>query len=256
MAQLGGIGFGSGFLYTTPVAGSGNPAPNPTPVPIGIIQNVKFTIDGAIKELFGSNQYPVDTAVGKRSLKGSFEMGQITNLVLSQLFFADAVTTGVVATVTQTGTIPATPFQITVTNSANFAVDYGVVNQATGIPLTLHATPTTGQYSQTGGVYLFAAADTGNTVAITYSWTDAALGSTMVAGNHQMGWGPIVSLDVVFPYDAPTPGGMGFFFPNVRLGKIEVTTKIDDYAMYSVDWEAFAGSGTALGSPFTAYNAF
>jgi hypothetical protein len=258
MAQLGGLGFGAGFIYTAPVFGSGNPPASPTPVPIGVVQNLKFTISGDIKELFGSNQYPIDTAVGKRTIKGSFEFGQITNNVLSQLFFADPVTVGVVATISQTAPIPGTPFQVTVTNSANFNTDYGVINAATGVSLVKlpTGTPTTGQYTVTAGVYLFAAADTGNSVTITYSWTDAAAGTTMVAGNHQMGWGPIIALDVVFPYDAPTPGGMGFLFPNVRLGKIDVTTKLDDYSMFATDFEAFAGVGTALGSPFTTYNAF
>jgi hypothetical protein len=261
MAQLGGLGFGAGFLFAAPVSGSGNPAPNPTPQTIGVVQNVKFDIDGAIKELFGSNQYPLDTAVGKRSLKGSFELGQISNVLLSQLFFADAITTGVVATITDPATaIPATPFQITVAEAAHFVADYGVVNAATGIPLVQHATPAAGQYSVNAatGVYTFSSADnvSGVQVLISYSWTDSTAGNTLVAGNHAMGYGPIVALDVVFPYDAPTPGGMGFLFPNVRLGKISVTTKIDDYAMYAVDWEAFAGVGTALGSPFTSYQAF
>lgn len=261
MAQLGGLGFGAGFLYAAPNTTSGNPAPNPTPVPVGVVQNVKFTIAGDIKELFGSNQYPVDTAVGKRTIKGSFEFGQISNNVLSQLFFADAITTGVVATVTDPSTpIPTTPFQITVVNAAHFVQDYGVVNAATGISLVQHATPTAGQYSVNSGtgVYTFSSADniSGVSVLITYSWTDSAAGNTMVAGNHQMGWGPIVQLDVVFPYDAPTPGGMGFLFPNVRLGKVDVTTKLDDYAMYATDFEAFAGVGTNSGIPFTSYNAF
>lgn len=262
MAQLGGLGFGAGFIYTSPVSGSGNPAPNPTPVPIGIVQNVKFTISGDIKELFGSNQYPVDTAVGKRSIKGSFEFGQLTNNILSQLFFGDAVTTGVLATVTDpTAAIPATPFQITVANAAHFVTDYGVINAATGVSLArVSSGPTAGEYSvNTGtGVYTFSSADnvSGVQVSITYSWTDSTAGDTMVAGNHAMGYGPIIALNVIFPYDAPTPGGMGFLFPNCRLGKVDVTTKLDDYSMFSTDFEAFAGVGTALGSPFSTYNAF
>ena len=261
MSQLAGLGFGAGFLYASPNTTSGNPAPNPTPVPVGIVQNLKFTIAGDIKSLYGPNQYPVDTAVGKRSIKGSFEFGQISNSIMSQLYFADAITTGVVATVTDPATpIPATPFQITVANATHFVADYGVVNAATGIPLVQHATPGAGQYSvnPATGVYTFSSADnvSGISVLITYSWTNSTSGNTMVAGNHSMGWGPILSLDVVFPYDAPTPGGMGFLFPNVRLGKIDVTTKLDDYSMFSTDFEAFAGVGTALGSPFTSYNAF
>jgi hypothetical protein len=256
MSQLAGLGFGAGFVLGAPQSGSGNPAPNPTPTQLGVIQNVKFTISGDIKSLHGSNQYPVDTAVGKRTIKGSFEFGQLTNNVISQLFLGDAITTGVVATILNEAQVAVTS-SFTVTHGANFAIDYGVVYQATGIPLTWipSGTPSAGQYkvNTVTGVYTLSTADATAAVFVSYSWTDTAAGTTIVAGNHQMGWGPIVALDVLFPYDAPTPGGMGFYFPNARLGKIDVTTKIDDYTMYGTDFEAFAGPN---GSPFTAYNAF
>ena len=256
MPQLAGLGFGAGFLLAAPQAGVGNPAPNPTPLQVGIVQNVKFTIAGDTKELYGSNQYPVDTAVGKRSIKGSFEFAQITNNIMSQLFFADAVTVGSLPTVVNEAQT-AVASSITVAHGANFAFDYGVTYQATGIPLTLilSGSPTTGEYkvNLTTGVYTLATADATAAVFISYAWTDAAVGSTMTAANHQMGWGPIVQLDVVFPYESTPPGGMNFLFPNVRLGKIDFTTKIDDYSMFSTDFTAFAGPN---GVPFESFNAF
>lgn len=256
MPQLAGLGFGAGFLLASPQSGVGNPAPNPTPLQVGVVQNLKFTISGDVKELFGANQYPVDTAVGKRSIKGSFEFAQITNNIMSQLFFADAVTVGSLPTVVNEAQT-AVSSAFTVAHGATFAVDYGVTYQATGIPLTmiLSGSPTAGEYkvNLTTGVYTLSTADATAAVFVSYSWTDASVGSTLTAANHAMGFGPIVALDCVFPYESTPPGGMGFLFPNVRLGKIDVTTKLDDYGMFSTDFTAFAGPN---GVPFVSYNAF
>ena len=110
-----------------------------------------------------------------------------------------------------------------------------------------------GQYkvNLSTGVYTFDASDAGAYVTINYSWTPApAAGSTLAVQNHAMGYGPIIALNLVFPYEG---GGIGFYLPNVRLGKIEATTKIEDYTMYSTDFEGFAG---ANGVPFESFQAF
>ena len=116
----------------------------------------------------------------------------------------------------------ATPYQVTVSpipairHWSIWASSYA----ATGVPLVLHATPTTGQYSvdTATGVYTFAAADTLLEVFISYSYTNTA-GNTMTVGNHAMGYGPIISMNVIFPYEGVSGGGIGFEFPLARLGK-------------------------------------
>lgn len=259
MSQLAGLGFGSGIVLGAPQPTTGNPAANPTPLTLGVIQNVKFTLGADIKSLFGLAQWPVDSAIGKRSIKGTLEFAQISNILLSQLFTGDVVTAGVVATVfNEAGSVPAVsgPYTITVAESAHYVADFGVVYAATGQPLIHVASgPTVGQYSVNvgTGVYTFAAADTLAAVLISYTWTDTTAGNTMAAGNHPMGYGPVVQLNVIFPYDVPVAGGMGFLFPNVRLGKIDATTKIDDYTMYQSDFEAFAGANN---TPFVSYQAW
>lgn len=256
MSQLPGLQFGSGLVLASPQTTVGNPAPNPTPLQIGVVQNVKFTLGADIKTLFGQNQWPVDSAVGKRTISGSFEFAQMSNQLFANLFTGDAVSTGVIETaVNEAHSIPAsTPFTVTITppGSGVFFNDYGVTFALTGKPLTRVATgPTTGQYSvvQATGVYTFAAADTALAILISYQYTNTALGTTLVASNQAMGFGPIVALDLVFPYEG---GGIGFLFPNVRLGKLDFTSKQDDYLMLSTDFQAFAGTG----SPFSSYQAY
>lgn len=255
MSQLSGLQFGSGLVFATPLIGSGNPAPNPTPLQVGVVQNVKFTLGADIKTLFGQNQWPVDSAIGKRTITGSFEFAQMSNVLFANLFTGDAIAAGVIETANnEAHSIPATPYQVTITppGSGTYVADYGATFTLTGKPLTRVASgPTTGQYSvnQATGVYTFAAADTLLNVLISYTYTNTTLGTTLVASNQTMGYGPIVSLDLVFPYEG---GGIGFLFPNVRLGKLDFTTKLDDYTMCSTDFQAFAGTG----SPFTSYAAY
>lgn len=262
MSILPGLQFGSGILLASPQTTSGNPAPNPTPIGVGVIQNVKLTFGADIKTLFGQNQWPVDSAVGKRTIKGSFEFAQLSNMMLQQLFTGDTANAGVTYTSNdgngEAHTIPSTPFQVTITppGSGTYLADYGVTFAATGIPLTKVASgPTTGQYTVSAGMYTFAAADTTLSVLINYSYTSTTGGTTVVAANHPMGYGPVLALNVVFPYEsaAGVPSGYGFLFPNVRLGKIDLSTKLDDYTMMTTDFEAFAGAG---GVPFQAYNAY
>jgi hypothetical protein len=263
MSILPGLQFGSGYLLLQPQSSSGNPAANPTPFQIGVIQNAKFTLGADIKSLFGQNQWPVDSAIGKRSIKGSFEFAQISNFLLSQGFFSDAVTEGVVQTVpAEQHTVPSTPYEVTIAPplSGTYEGDGGVTYAATGIPLEnvgSGSLTAAGQYKVNlgTGVYTFYSGDAAAVVNIAYLFSLTTEGTTLTAGNHAMGWGPVLSLDIWFPYEDGTGGlaGIGFYFPNVRLGKIDAATKIDDYTMYTTDFEAFAG---AANLPFISYQLF
>lgn len=257
---LPGLQFGSGVVLSAPQTTSGNPPTNPTPLGFGVLQNVKLTLGADIKSLFGQSQWAVDSAVGKRSIKGSFEFAQISNDLMAQLFFADSPTSGVEITTTYPGeahTIPPTsgPYTITVTNAGTFFADYGVTYALTGQPLTnvgSGSLTAAGQYkvNTSTGVYTFDAADQDVAVLINYQWTASAQGSTLTVGTHPMGFGPVVGLNLVLPYEG---GGLGFYIPNARLGKIDLATKLDDYAMYTTDFEGFAG---AAGVPFISYQAW
>lgn len=252
MAPLPGIQFGSGVLFAVPVAG--NLPTNPTPQEVGIIQNVKLTISGDIKELFGQKQWAVDSAVGKRSIKGSFEFAQMDNSFFNQCFFSDSVAVGIISTAyNELHTIPAmTTFTATVSNIP-VVQDLGVVNLTTGARMTKVASaPATGQYSVvlSTGVYTFASADASVPIAISYTYAQSTVGTTLTTSNHVMGWGPILSMTIPLLYQGVSNA---INLPNVRLGKIDLSTKLDDYAMLSTDFSAFAGSSD---NPLNWYNQF
>lgn len=75
------------------------------------------------------------------------------------------------ALVQESHVVPATPYQVTVGQAAEFSCDLGVT-YANGTALTpVGANPAVGQYAVniTTGVYTFAAADSGQTLAFTYA---------------------------------------------------------------------------------------
>lgn len=259
---LPGLQFGSGVVLAVPQSSSGNPPVNPTPLGLGVLQNVKMTLGAEIKTLFGQSQWAVDSAVGKRTIKGTFELAQVSNTLMSQLFFSDAPVANVLETTAYPGeahSVPASsgPYTIVVTNaSPGPIVDWGVTYAATGQPLVnvgSGSLAAAGQYKvvPSTGTYTFDAADALAAILINYEWPAApAQGTTLTVQAHPMGFGPVVALNIVFPYEG---GVIGFFVPNARLGKIDVATKLDDYAMYTVDYEGFAG---AAGIPFVSYQAW
>jgi hypothetical protein len=258
MALIPGLQFGAGRVLALPSTTSGNPATDPTPLEVAVLQNVKMTLGADIKSLYGQSQWAVDSAIGKRSIKGSFEFASISNLLMSQLFFSDATEEGQLETTPYPGeqhTVPTTPYEVTVDNAAAPIVDFGVTYLNSGIGLInvgSGSLTAVGQYKVVlaTGVYTFYSGDAAAEVIINYQYPSADTGSTLEVQNHSMGWGPVVGLNIVFPYEG---GGIGFWIPNTRLGKIDLSTKIDDYMMGTSDFEAFAG---AAGTPFTSYQAF
>lgn len=254
MSSLSGIQFGAGIILATPVGGQ-LPV-DPTPLEVGIIQDISLTVSGDIKELYGQFQWSVDSAIGKRGIKGTFNFAQLSNAFLNQCFFADAVVPGILETAyRESHNIPAsTPFTITIAppGSGTFVADQGVTSQINGFALINigTGTPATGEYivDAATGIYTFAAADEGQPVWISYTYSATTTGTTLAVSNHVMGYGPILNIWLPFLYQG---NKMAFNIPNCRLGKIDIKTKLDDYTMMSTDFSGFAGAGN---NPLNCYN--
>jgi len=90
-------------------------------------------------------------------------------------------------TTTETDTIGSSPFQVAVANSGQFFLGNQSVRYSSGATLTqVTSSPSTGQYTvSSGGVYTFASGDTGNSVAISYTWAAPAwVNAPLVAGSN------------------------------------------------------------------------
>src|SRR5260370_20667809 len=139
--------FGSGTLWGYPIGGI--VAPYTTPTKLGTLQDVSLDTSGDVKPLYGQKQFPEAVARGKCKITGKAKSAWINGKMYNDLFFGQTLGAGMIKTaLDESQAIPGTPYQVTVTNAAQFKQDWGVRYNATGIPPTPFAScPTVGQYS-------------------------------------------------------------------------------------------------------------
>lgn len=231
--------FGSGALIGIP------PGANPTPINLGLVQDVTYDETATLKELYGQNRRAL--AVGAGTIKTSVKakMARISGKAWGQFFYGQAPVLGQTASVVgEAGTVPTTPFQVTVANSATWVTDLGVINAATGLPLTRVASaPITGQYSVTAGVYLFAAADVATAVLISYTYTVAATGANILVANPLLGITQSIQLNL-YTVDPTTGLGLSLQIYNAVAEKLMFGTKLEDFAIPEIDFKCYVnGAG-------------
>lgn len=242
------IEFGTGVLFGIPTAG--NLPTNPTPFKFGILQEVSVDFKADLKKLYSTSQFPVAKARGKIevALKGKF--ASYDPNMLNQLYFAQAATTGInILAVDEANTIPGTPYQVTVTHSANFVTNYGVVYAATGQQLIeVASSPTTGEYSVASGVYTFAAADTTLGVLISYTYSSASEGTTITLSNQLMGYAPELK---VLLFNNFRTKNFALELNSVTLGSISIPTKQEDFWIADFDGDAGVDASNTLGKIYS-----
>jgi hypothetical protein len=234
------FGFGAGVLYATrnDIAGQG-------PIRFGAFQDMALDFAGEVKELYGQNQFALDIARGKVKIEAKAKFAQISAQIANAVFFGGSIASG--QTISQYGeaeTIPSvSAYSITVTHSATFVTDLGVYDATTGTPFTkVPSAPATGQYSETAGVYTFAAADAGKAVLIDYTYT-ATTGWTMSSGNPLMGNTPRFAASFTQTYGGNTTT---ITMPSCVGTKLTMPTKVDDYVIEEFDFQAFSGNGSPI----------
>ena len=251
--------FGAGVLVGTPLTDyAGNALANPTPVQFGVAQEISIDISFDTKMLYGTQQLPVAVGRGKGKVSGKVKGAQVNGALFNSILFGQTLNTGIVSDVYDTTgiAIPSTPFTITAgaTNSATtimipasgtWTADLGVRN-ASGVPMTRVATaPATGQYTVAAGVYVFATADVGLQVFISYQYTatsTVAKKSTLV--NPLLGYAPSFKADIYLPYNGKS---LIWTLNNCVASKIGMATKLDDFTIPEFGFEAFAdASGNLL----------
>ncbi len=241
MAQYG---FGSGALWGTAAAA------NPTPSQFGALQSVSIDFSANVKELFGSFQFPLTVARGTVKVTGKAQMGQLQGRVMNDLFFNGGSAAGQVNTMNdEVGTIGATPFQVTVANSATWTTDLGVTFQATGVRLTrVASSPATGQYSVAAGVYTFASADTTKSVLIDYIYTIPTSGQLITVTNQLLGTAPVFKPVMSMNYQNPAGAAqqMCLSMNAATSSKLSLATKLEDFIMPELDFSCFVDASNTL----------
>jgi hypothetical protein len=114
-----------------------------------------------------------------------------------------------------------------------------VINVSTGLRMTRVASaPATGQYAVTAGVYTFAAADVGNTVWISYSYTTTG-GQTVAFSNQLMGQSTTFTCTLFNTFKS---NNFGIKLYAVVVPKLTIALKNSDYMDQDIEFSAFASS--------------
>ena len=246
--------FGAGRFFGIPLYDAlGNAITNPTPVQIGVIQDLSLSFSADVKTLHGAGQFALAAARGMCECSGSVTFAQLSGRALNSLYFGTGTTAGTMQHLHNDvagQAIPSTPFQITITpaGSGTFVEDLGVLN-ASGVPMTRVASaPSTGQYSVSGAVYTFAAADTGLTVYLSYRYSTSTAGAQNIAlTNVDMGNLPTFKGLIQTQYQGKKAVVL---LEQVASSTLQLlSTTLDDFSKQSIDFTAFSNAaGTSLGN--------
>lgn len=239
------IQFGAGNLFLNP--NGGNTPTLKTPQFLATLQDVNIEIAASIKELRGQFQFPDDTAISDRKITWKTGFGRFDIDAYNNLYFGEtAITTGGNdLNVQEADTIPTTaPYTVTVTNSATFTQDLGVVYAATGQKLTKVLSLTdTGQYTVSGGgTYTFYPTDAGLGVLTSYVST-VTTGRQLTVNNHNQGFGPALELFLSMPYQELTAGVPNYcHLYSCKISKLGQPFKRADYLITDIEGEAYSNA--------------
>lgn len=217
----------------------------PTPISFGVAQSIGVDFSANNKDLYGQGVLPVTVGRGQIKVGGKIQFAQFNGRMIRDFFGSSMAAGQTLVAQNEAHPIPATPYQVTVTQSATFTVDLGVQNAATGVPLTAVASsPATGQYSHSAGVYTFAAADTGNNVVISYQYTTTG-GDTVTVINANQGLASTFKAVLNMPYN----GQQANFTLNACVDKtLKFATKQQEFNITDYEFDAFTDSSNTLGT--------
>jgi hypothetical protein len=228
--------FGSGVLIGTPQGG--------TPINFGLAQEITLNVSTSTKALFGQYNFPVAIGSGTRKMTGKAKLARISGQALGALFFGVSPSAG--STQTQYGEATSVPssggYTYTTTFHSTFVADQGVVYAASALPLKqVASSPSAGQYSVSGGLYTFAAADAGAAVLISYTYALASSGEN-IAVNSQL-IGPTVTFSAnLFASDPTTGKQFSMLLYNCVADKLALGTKLEDFMVPELDFACFANA--------------
>jgi len=234
--------FGTGGLY---LVDASSPA---QATQVGVLKDVSLDISFDTKELRGSYTFPVDVARAGGKIEGSASFAQISGRLINAIL-GGTQTAGatVIGSNNEAGTVPGTPYAITVANTTGWT-DLGVYNVTNSKFMTrVASSPATGQYSATAGVYTFAAADTTNSVQISYSYTSATA-NTVTLTNALMGSGTTYQILLFNTYKSKN---VGVKLYAATLGKYSFSMPNEDFSEETLDFMGFSDASSNVISVYT-----
>ena len=243
------FGFGSGILTGLRTDNTGTN----TPIRFGALQSVSVEFSGDTKELFATQQYPIDAARGKTKITGKAKVAEIKGVMYNDLFFGQTLGTGQLKyAYNESSTLGTGAATYTVANSGSTPLaDQGVFFVSNGNQLTaVSSAPGASQYIFTPatGVYTFSTHSASLGMWFNYTYT-VATGYTITLANPLMGNTPTFQVTLFQQFK----GNQIVLVLNQAISnRLSFPTTIDDYTMQDLDFSAYANSANLVGSWGTA----
>lgn len=237
------FGFGSGILTGLRTDTTGTR----TPQRFGALQDVAVEFSGDTKELFATNQYPIDVARGKVKITGKAKVAEIKGAMYNELFFGETLSTGQLKyAYNESTTLGTGAASYTVSNSGSTPlVDQGVfyatnLNQLSAVS----SSPGSGQYSfSSTGVYAFSTFEASLGVLVNYTY-HVSSGVNIAIGNPLMGNTPTFSMTLFQQFEG---NQIVLLLYKCVSNRLSFPTRIDDYVIQDLDFNAFANSAGNVG---------
>lgn len=244
--------FGSGIL-----TGLRNDITSPvqTPRRFGVLQDVSIDFAGDIKMLFGTNQFPVDSARGKTKIDGKAKFAGIQAAGYNDLFFGQTLATGQTKytyneRVTNIGSSTA-GITYTVANVGSPMTDQGVFYGGTGanagvqLNVGTSSPPASATYSfnTATGVYTLSPSDSNSSMLFNYTY-QVSTGYNLAINQQFMGTTPRFGLTLFQIFEG---NQMVLVLYNAVSAKLTYPTRIDDYVITEMDFSAFANAADEVG---------
>lgn len=232
---MGTFAFGSGIL----VAKVGS-----QPRRFGTLQEVQVSFDATVKELFGEDQFPVDTARGTAKIGGTAKAAKIRGSFFADIYFNETITSGSFDRLVNGEAAVPVGNSYTVANTNGF-VDLGVESAVNGKEFKwVASSPAAGQYSvNTGtGTYTFAAGDANAaSVRITYLYRVTSGGGRFDITNQELGISPIFGM---YLSQSRNTRNLLLQLDAAIATKLSLATKLDDYTIPDFGFSCFAHPDT------------
>lgn len=223
-----------------------NNVSNPTPARAYVPQDMSIDFKQSIKKLFGEKKFAVAVAAGEMEVTGKVSMGADQPRILSDLLVNGTTTNSqILEADKEAGTIPGTPYQVTVANSSNWTTDLGVTDTTGTVYTRVASSPAAGQYSVAAGVYTFAAANTGVNVLISYLYTASAQGEKVTMTNQVQGPAGAFTAVMCFLYGT---GQNILTLNNAIASDHGIATKLGDFAKPTFGFDCSTDNTDTLGT--------
>ena len=202
---------------------------------VGIVESATIDQKGTLKTLQGGSEFPIASAVTGRTLSGKISFRDLDYALIASLQPGATTTTGSLkAAVNEAGVLTSSVHTKTVTNSATFDSNGGVIGPDGRTMTKVAATPAVGQYSVAAGVYTFHADEIG-TVRISYFYTSTG-GSTVAVANRLAQVSPTFVLKLFTNDDAADSFGIKVYAATIP--SLTIALASEDFAKQDLEWSA------------------